>query len=89
MISSPRVITADQNEASIEDGVEIPYESASSSGATTISFKKATLALKVKPQITPDDNVIMKLNINKDSRGPDTRGGTFHQHQAGHHRSAG
>ncbi len=75
IISSPRVITADQNEATIEQGTEIPYESASSSGATTIMFKKASLSLKVKPQITPDDNVIMKLNINKDSRGTDTRAG--------------
>ena len=75
IISSPRVITANQNEATIEQGTEIPYETASSSGATSISFKKASLSLKVKPQITPDDNVIMKLNINKDSRGTDTRAG--------------
>ena len=74
IISSPRVITADQSEATIEDGVEIPYLQASSSGAATVAFKKATLSLKVKPQITPDDNVIMKLNINKDSRGVETAG---------------
>lgn len=75
IISSPRVITANQNEATIEQGTEIPYQQASSSGATSVSFKKATLSLKVKPQITPDDNVIMKLNINKDSRGADTTAG--------------
>ena len=75
IISSPRVITANQNEATIEQGTEIPYAQASSSGATSISFKKATLSLKVKPQITPDDNVIMKLNINKDSRGTETNAG--------------
>ena len=75
IISSPRVITANQNEAIIEQGTEIPYQQASSSGATSVSFKKATLSLKVKPQITPDDNVIMKLNINKDSRGQDTTAG--------------
>jgi len=70
IISSPRVITANQNEAIIEQGTEIPYQQATSSGATSVSFKKATLSLKVKPQITPDDNVIMKLNINKDSVSP-------------------
>ncbi len=75
IISSPRVITSNQTEATIEQGTEIPYQQASSSGATSVSFKKATLSLKVKPQITPDDNVIMKLNINKDSRGADTTAG--------------
>lgn len=69
IISSPRVITSNQNEATIEQGVEIPYQQASSSGATNVAFRKATLSLKVKPQITPDDNVIMKLNVNKDSIG--------------------
>ncbi|MEK7836095.1 MAG: type IV pilus secretin PilQ, partial [Pseudomonadota bacterium] len=59
IISSPRVITADQVEATIEQGTEIPYQQATSSGATSVSFKKATLSLKVKPQITPDDNIIM------------------------------
>lgn len=75
IISSPRVITANQNEATIEQGTEIPYQQASSSGATTVSFKKATLSLKVKPQVTPDDNVIMTLKINKDSRGTETLSG--------------
>ena len=75
IISSPRVITADQVEATIEQGTEIPYQQATSSGATSISFKKATLSLKVKPQITPDDNVIMNLNVHKDSVGQTTLSG--------------
>jgi type IV pilus assembly protein PilQ len=75
VISSPRVITADNVEANIEQGTEIPYQQASSSGATSISFRKATLSLKVKPQITPDDNVYMTLDVHKDSRGADTVAG--------------
>ncbi len=75
IISSPRVVTADQVEATIEQGTEIPFLQASSSGATSVSFKKAVLGLKVKPQITPDDNIIMNLNVNKDSRGTDTIAG--------------
>jgi type IV pilus assembly protein PilQ len=67
IISNPRVLTADQTEATIEQGTEIPYQQATSSGATSVQFKKATLSLKVKPQITPDDNVIMDLKVNKDS----------------------
>lgn len=69
IISSPRVITANQKEASIEQGVEIPYQESASSGATTISFKKAVLALKVTPQITPDNRIILDLNVKKDSVG--------------------
>jgi type IV pilus assembly protein PilQ len=76
IISSPRVITADKNEAIIEQGTEIPYQQSTSSGATSVSFKKATLSLKVKPQITPDDNVIMSLRINKDSVGQIVATGT-------------
>ena len=75
IISSPRVITADNVEATIEQGTEIPYQQATSSGATSVSFRKATLSLKVKPQITPDDNVMMKLNVNKDSVGAATSAG--------------
>ncbi len=75
IISSPRVVTADQVEASIEQGTEIPYQQATSSGATSVSFKKATLSLKVKPQVTPDDNVIMNLRIHKDSVGQTTTAG--------------
>lgn len=69
VVSNPRVITANQKEALIEQGVEIPYQEASSSGATSVSFKKAVLGLKVKPQITPDDRVIMDLNVSKDTVG--------------------
>lgn len=75
IISSPRVITADNVEANIEQGTEIPYQTATASGATSISFRKATLRLKVKPQITPDDNVIMRLDVNKDSVGQQTQAG--------------
>ncbi len=69
VISAPRVITANQREAIIESGTEIPYLEASSSGATSISFKKAVLSLKVTPQITPDDRIIMDLAVNQDSVG--------------------
>ena len=69
VVSSPRVVTADRHEAFIEQGVEIPYLSASSSGATTVEFKKAVLSIKVTPQITPDDTIIMDLSVNKDSVG--------------------
>lgn len=67
VISSPRVMTANQVEALIEQGVEIPYQQATSSGATSVSFRKANLSLKVKPQITPDGKVTMTLDINKDT----------------------
>ncbi|MDH5610951.1 MAG: type IV pilus secretin PilQ [Gammaproteobacteria bacterium] len=69
VISSPRVVTADRHEAFIEQGVEIPYLTASSAGATTVEFKKAVLSIKVTPQITPDDRIIMDLTVNKDSVG--------------------
>ena len=75
IISSPRVVTADQVEASIEQGTEIPYQQATASGATSVQFKKATLSLKVKPQITPDDNVIMTVDVHKDRVGVETRSG--------------
>lgn len=67
IISSPRVMTANQVEALIEQGVEIPYQQATSSGATSVSFRKANLSLKVKPQITPDGKITMTLDINKDT----------------------
>ena len=66
VISSPRVITSDRNKATIKQGVEIPYQEASSSGSTSVSFKEAVLMLEVTPQITPDDRIIMDLLINKD-----------------------
>jgi len=69
VISSPRVITANQKEANIEQGVEIPYQEASSSGATTTQFKDAVLRLTVTPQITPDNRIIMDLEVVKDSVG--------------------
>ena len=69
IISSPRVVTSDRHEAFIEQGVEIPYLSATSSGATQVQFKKAVLSIKVTPQITPDDRVIMDLSVNKDAVG--------------------
>ena len=75
IISSPRVLTADGVEALIEQGTEIPYQQATSSGATAVSFRKANLSLKVKPQITPDGNVIMTLDVNNDAPGAATATG--------------
>jgi type IV pilus assembly protein PilQ len=75
IISSPRVVTANQIEALIEQGTEIPYQQATSSGATSIAFRKAVLALRVKPQITPDGNVIMDVDVNKDAVGTVTTAG--------------
>ncbi len=69
IISSPRVVTSDRHEAFIEQGVEIPYLSASSSGATQVEFKKAVLSIEVTPQITPDDRIIMDLSVKKDAVG--------------------
>ena len=69
VISTPRVITANQREAYIEQGVEIPFQEAASSGATSTSFRKAVLGLRVKPQITPDERIIMDLTVNKDTVG--------------------
>ena len=75
IVSQPRVITADGQTASIESGTEIPYQEASSSGATSVSFKSAVLRLEVTPQITPDDRIIMDLKINQDSIGELTAAG--------------
>ena len=69
IVSTPRVITANQKEAKIEQGVEIPYQQSASSGATTIQFKKAVLSLTVTPQVTPDNNIIMDLKVHKDNVG--------------------
>ncbi len=69
IVSSPRVITANQKEAHIQQGVEVPYLEASSSGAASIAFKEATLGMRVTPQITPDDRIIMDLTVTKDSVG--------------------
>lgn len=67
VISSPRVVTANQKQATIESGVEIPYQQSTSSGATSVTFKKAVLSLEVTPQITPADSIVMDLTVNKDS----------------------
>jgi type IV pilus assembly protein PilQ len=75
IISSPRVITADKSVALIEQGIELPYQVATSSGATSIQFRKANLRLEVTPQITPDGNVVIDVDVNKDSVGQETRSG--------------
>jgi type IV pilus assembly protein PilQ len=75
IVSSPRVVTADQQAALIEQGEEIPYQQAAGQGVTSTSFKKANLKLQVTPQITPDDQIILNVDINKDSRGMATPGG--------------
>ena len=75
IVSAPRVVTASQKTATIESGVEIPYQVATSSGATSVQFKKATLKLEVTPQITPEGNIILDIQVNKDSRGADAGDG--------------
>lgn len=75
IVSSPSVVTSDKEKALIEQGTEIPYLEASSAGATSVSFRKATLKLEVVPQITPDGNVIMAVKINKDAPGTATVSG--------------
>nr|WP_036149330.1 type IV pilus secretin PilQ family protein [Marinobacter sp. C1S70] len=74
VVSQPRVVTADRQSASIKSGEEIPYQEATSSGATNVEFKEAVLSLEVTPQITPDDKIIMDLVVNQDSRGEVTAG---------------
>ncbi|AZZ95598.1 type IV pilus secretin PilQ [Hahella sp. KA22] len=74
IVAQPKIVTADRQTARIESGEEIPYQEASSSGATSVSFKKAVLALEVTPQITPDDKIIMDLLVNQDTRGATTAG---------------
>ncbi len=69
VVSNPRVVTADKQKAEIVQGTEIPYFTAAASGATTVQFKRAVLGLTVTPRITPDDNVIMELEVKKDSVG--------------------
>ena len=69
VIARPKVITADKQQASISSGVQIPYQEASSSGATSVSFASAVLGLDVKPQITPDDRIIMELEVTQDTVG--------------------
>ena len=75
VVSSPRVVTADQIKALIEQGTELPYQVATSSGATSIAFRKANLKLEVTPQITPEGNIILDLDVNKDTVGQNTAAG--------------
>ncbi len=75
LVSSPRIVTADQTKALIEQGTEFPYQQATSSGATAVTFRRATLKLEVTPQITPEGNIILDLDISKDSRGETTAAG--------------
>ena len=74
IVAQPKIVTADRQTATIKSGEEIPYQEASSSGATSVSFKEAVLSLEVTPQITPDDKVIMDLRVNQDTRGEVTAG---------------
>src|SRR6185295_13333995 len=76
VVSSPRVITADKKKAVISQGTEIPYLTAAASGATTVSFKPATLELSVTPRITPDDRIVMDLEVKNDSVGQLVRSGS-------------
>ena len=75
VVSSPRVVTADQTKALIEQGTELPYQVATSSGATSLQFRKANLKLEVTPQITPEGSVILDVDVNKDSVGQATAAG--------------
>ncbi|WP_442968683.1 type IV pilus secretin PilQ [Ramlibacter sp.] len=75
LVSSPRIVTADKSKALIEQGTEFPYQQATSSGATSVAFRRATLKLEVTPQITPEGNIILDLDIAKDSRGETTAAG--------------
>jgi type IV pilus assembly protein PilQ len=76
IIASPRITAANQQKARIEQGTEIPYVESASSGATTVSFKKAVLSLEVTPHITPDNKVILNLIITQDTRGDTVQTGT-------------
>ncbi|MGO4327052.1 type IV pilus secretin PilQ [Cupriavidus sp. 2TAF22] len=75
IISSPRVVTANNIKALIEQGTELPYQAATSSGATSVQFRKANLKLEVTPQITPEGNVLLDVDVNKDSVGIQTTAG--------------
>jgi type IV pilus assembly protein PilQ len=75
VVSRPRVVTADQTKALIEQGTELPYQTAAGNGVTVISFRKANLKLEVTPQITPDGSVVLEVDVNRDSVGPITPAG--------------
>ena len=76
VVSSPRIVTADKRKATISQGTEIPYLTQAASGGSTVSFKQAVLSLDVTPQITPDDKIIMDIEIKKDSESGRAVGGT-------------
>ena len=76
------MVTEDKMVAVIEQGIELPYQVATSSGATSITFKKANLRLEVTPQITPDGNVVLEVDVNKDSKGEETARRLRDQHPA-------
>jgi type II secretory pathway component GspD/PulD (secretin) len=75
VVASPRIVTADQVKAIIEQGTELPYQQAAGSGATSLTFRKANLKLEVTPQIAPDGRIILNVDINKDSVGRSTPNG--------------
>jgi type IV pilus assembly protein PilQ len=75
IISSPRVLTEDKHVATIEEGIELPYQTTTSLGVPSITFKKANLRLEVTPQITPDGNVVLDVDVSKDSKGEQTQAG--------------
>ena len=75
VVSSPRVVTADQSRAVIEQGTELPYQTAAGTGITTIAFRKANLRLEVTPQLTPEGSIVLDLDIHKDSVGQNTPAG--------------
>jgi type IV pilus assembly protein PilQ len=75
VVSRPRVVTADQTKALIEQGTELPYQTALGNGVTAISFRKANLKLEVTPQITPDGSVVLDVDVNRDSVGQITPAG--------------
>ncbi len=72
IIASPRVVTSNQQKAMIQTGEEIPYQESSSSGATSVAFKKAVLSLEITPQITPDNKIVLTLKATQDTRGINT-----------------
>jgi type IV pilus assembly protein PilQ len=75
VVASPRIVTADQVKAIIEQGTELPYQQSAGNGATSLTFRKANLKLEVTPQIAPDGRIILNVDINKDSVGRSTPNG--------------
>lgn len=89
VVSSPRVVTSDQVRAIIEQGEELPYQIASSSGATAIAFRSASLKLEVTPQITPEGAIILDLDVTKNSIGRPVEKWIYDQYQAHQNPGAG